>query len=156
MSTTAVKAGEIQRSWYVVDAEGLILGRLATEVANILRGKHKAVYSPHLDTGDHVIIVNADKVVLTGNKAQKKILYTHSGYPGGIKAETYGNKLSRKPAQAVLDTVRGMIPKTRLGRAQIKKLKVYAGPVHPHGAQQPQPLEIAHAVARGQRGEGRS
>ena len=110
MSTTAVKAGEIERSWHVVDAEGLVLGRLATEVANILRGKHKPVYSPHLDTGDHVIIVNADKVVLTGNKAQRKILYTHSGYPGGIKAETYGNKLSRKPTQAVLDTIRGMIP----------------------------------------------
>lgn len=156
MSTTAIKAGEIERSWYVVDAEGLVLGRLATEVANILRGKHKAVYSPHLDTGDHVIVVNADKVVLTGGKAHKKVLHTHSGYPGGIKAETYGSKLSRKPAQAVLDTVRGMIPKTRLGRAQIKKLKVYAGPSHPHAAQQPQPLQIAHAVARGQAAQGQA
>ncbi len=156
MSTTAVKAGEIERSWHVVDAEGLILGRLATEVANILRGKHKAIYTPHLDTGDHVIIVNADKVVLTGGKAEKKLVYTHSGYPGGIKSETYGHKLSRKPEQTIMDTIRGMIPKTRLGRAQIKKLKVYAGPVHPHGAQQPQPLHIAHASARGRSEQGQS
>jgi len=156
VSTTAVKASEIERSWHVVDAAGLVLGRLATEVANILRGKHKAIYSPHLDTGDHVIIVNADKVVLTGGKADKKVLYTHSGHPGGIKAETYGYKLARKPEQAVLDTIRGMIPKTRLGRSQIKKLKVYAGPVHPHEAQKPQPLEIAHAVARGQAEQGQS
>ena len=156
MSTTAIKASEIERSWHVVDAEGLILGRLATEVANILRGKHKAIYTPHLDTGDHVIVVNADKVVLTGGKAEKKIVYRHSGYPGGIKAESYGHKLSRKPEQAVLDSVRGMIPKTRLGRAQIKKLKVYAGPAHPHEAQKPQPLEIAHAMARGQAEQGKN
>ncbi|MDE0065504.1 MAG: 50S ribosomal protein L13 [Acidimicrobiaceae bacterium] len=156
MSTTAVKAGEIERSWHVVDAQGLVLGRLATEVANVLRGKHKATYSPHLDTGDHVIIVNADKVVLTGDKAEKKMVYTHSGYPGGIRSETFAHKLSRKPEQAVLDAIRGMIPKTRLGRAQIKKLKVYAGPAHPHEAQKPQPLEIAHAVARGQDEQGRS
>ena len=156
MSTTAIKASEIERSWHVVDAEGLVLGRLATEVANILRGKHKAIYSPHLDTGDHVIIVNADKIVLTGGKSEKKIVYRHSGYPGGIKAETYGHKLARDPEQAVLDSVRGMIPKTRLGRAQINKLKVYAGPTHPHEAQKPQPLEIAHAVARGQAEQGKN
>ncbi len=148
MSTTSVKASEIERSWHVVDAEGLVLGRLATEVANLLRGKHKAIYTPNLDTGDHVIIVNADKVVLTGGKADKKLVHRHSGYPGGLKTETYAAKMARKPEQAVLDTIRGMIPKTRLGRAQIKKLKVYAGPTHPHSAQKPQPLEIAHAVAR--------
>ena len=148
MSTTSIKAHEIERSWHVIDAEGLVLGRLATEVANLLRGKHKAIYTPHLDTGDHVIIVNADKVVLTGGKAEKKLVHRHSGYPGGLKTETYAAKMARKPEQAVIDTIRGMIPKTRLGRAQIKKLKVYAGPTHPHSAQNPQPLEIAHAVAR--------
>ena len=148
MSTTSVKASEIERSWHVVDAEGLVLGRLSTEVANILRGKHKAIYTPHLDTGDHVIIVNADKVVLTAGKAEKKLVHHHSGYPGGLKTETYAHKMARKPEQALMDTIRGMIPKTRLGRAQIKKLKVYAGPTHPHSAQNPQTLEIAHAVAR--------
>ncbi|MEM7140831.1 MAG: 50S ribosomal protein L13 [Actinomycetota bacterium] len=148
MSTTSVKRSEIERSWHVVDAEGLVLGRLATEVANILRGKHKATYTPHLDTGDHVIIVNADKVVLTAGKAEKKLVHRHSGYPGGLKSETYAEKMARKPEQAVMDTIKGMLPKTRLGRAQIKKLKVYAGPTHPHSAQNPQPLEIAHAVAR--------
>lgn len=146
--TTSPSATEIERAWHLVDAEGLVLGRLATEVANLLRGKHKAIYTPHLDTGDHVIIVNADKVVLTAGKADKKILYRHSGYPGGIKSETYAEKLARRPEQAVLDTIRGMIPKTRLGRAQIKKLKVYAGPTHPHSAQSPTPYEIGHAVAR--------
>ncbi len=148
MSTTSPKASEIERSWHVVDADGLVLGRLATEVATILRGKHKPIFTPHLDTGDHVIVVNAEKVVLTGGKADKKLLHRHSGYPGGIKTETYGAKLARKPEQAVLDTIRGMLPKTRLGRAQIRKLKVYAGPTHPHAAQKPQPLEIAHAKAR--------
>lgn len=148
MSTTSPKASEIERSWHVVDAEGLVLGRLASEVANILRGKHKAIYTPHLDTGDHVIIVNADKVVLTAGKADKKLVHRHSGYPGGVKTQTYAQKLARRPEQAVLDTIRGMLPKTRLGRAQIRKLKVYAGPTHPHAAQNPQPLEIAHAAAR--------
>ncbi len=147
-STTTIKASEITRDWHVVDASGLVLGRLASEVANILRGKHKAIYTPHLDTGDHVIIVNASKVVLTSGKADKKIAYRHSGYPGGIKSETYRNKLNRKPEQTVHDTIAGMIPKTRLGRTQIKKLKVYAGPTHPHQAQQPQPLKLAKATAR--------
>lgn len=148
MSTYTPKAGEIQRSWHVVDAEGLVLGRLATEVANILRGKHKATYTPNLDMGDHVIIVNADKVVLTAGKAERKLVHRHSGYPGGLKSETYAEKMARKPEQAVMDTIRGMIPKTRLGRAQISKLKVYAGPTHPHAAQNPQPLEFAHAAHR--------
>ena len=148
MTTYTPKAGEIVRAWHVVDAEGLVLGRLATEVANILRGKHKATYTPNLDTGDHVIIVNADKIVLTAGKAEKKLVHRHSGYPGGIKSETYAQKMARKPEQAVMDSIRGMIPKTRLGRAQISKLKVYAGPTHPHAAQDPQPLEVEHARYR--------
>jgi large subunit ribosomal protein L13 len=148
VSTTSPKASEIERSWHVVDADGLVLGRLATEVATLLRGKHKPIYTPHLDTGDHVIIVNADKVVLTSGKAEKKLVHRHSGYPGGLKTETYADKLARKPEQALIDTIKGMLPKTRLGRAQLRKLKVYAGPTHPHAAQNPQPYEIAHAVAR--------
>ena len=145
MSTYTPKAGDVERAWHIVDAEGLVLGRLSTEVANILRGKHKPTYTPHMDMGDHVIIVNADKVVLTSGKAEKKLVHRHSGYPGGLRSETYADKMARKPEQAVMDTIRGMIPKTRLGRAQISKLKVYAGPTHPHSAQNPQPLEIAHA-----------
>ena len=148
MSTYTPKAGDVERSWHLVDAEGLVLGRMATEIANILRGKHKATYTPHMDMGDHVVIVNADKVVLTAGKAEKKLVHRHSGYPGGLKSETYAEKMARKPEQAVLDTIRGMLPKTRLGRAQISKLKVYAGPTHPNEAQKPQPLEIAHAQAR--------
>ncbi len=148
MPTYTPKASEIQRSWHVVDAEGMVLGRLSTEVANILRGKHKATYTPNIDMGDHVIIVNAEKVVLTSGKADRKLVHRHSGYPGGLKSETYAAKMARKPEQAVMDTLRGMIPKTRLGRAQISKLKVYAGPTHPHAAQNPQPLEFAHAAHR--------
>ena len=146
MSTYTPKAGDVERAWHVVDAEGLVLGRLSTEVANILRGKHKPTYTPHMDMGDHVIIVNADKVVLTSGKAERKLVHRHSGYPGGLRSETYAEKMARKPEQAVMDTIRGMIPKTRLGRAQISKLKVYAGPTHPHAAQNTQPLEIAHAT----------
>jgi len=146
VSTYTPKASELDRSWHVVDADGLVLGRLATEVANILRGKHKPTFTPHLDTGDHVIIVNAEKVVLTGGKADRKLVHRHSGYPGGLKTETYAEKMARKPEQALMDTIRGMLPKSRLGRAQISKLKVYAGPAHPHAAQNPQPLEIPHAV----------
>ena len=137
MSTYTPKAGDVERAWHVVDAEGLVLGRLSTEVANILRGKHKPTYTPNMDMGDHVIIVNADKVVLTSGKAEKKLVHRHSGYPGGLRSETYAEKMARKPEQAVMDTIRGMIPKTRLGRAQISKLKVYAGPTHPHGAEPP-------------------
>jgi len=148
VSTYSPKISEIERAWHVVDAEGLVLGRMATEVANILRGKHKPTYAAHIDTGDHVIIINADKVVLTAGKADRKMVYHHTGYPGGIRSETYANKLSRKPEQAVYDTIRGMLPKTRLGSAQINKLKVYAGPTHPHSAQEPQPLEIEHARSR--------
>ena len=146
MSTYTPKAGDVERAWHVVDAEGLVLGRLSTEVANILRGKHKPTYTPNMDMGDHVIIVNADKVVLTSGKAERKLVHRHSGYPGGLRSETYAEKMARRPEQAVMDTIRGMIPKTRLGRAQISKLKVYAGPTPPHAAQNPQPLEIAHAT----------
>jgi len=143
--TYTPKASEIQRDWYVVDADGLVLGRLATEVARVLRGKHKPTFAPHLDTGDHVIIVNADKVMLTSDKGDRKVVYRHSGYPGGIKSETFGHLLARKPEEAVRRSIRGMLPKTRLGRQQLTKLKVYAGPTHPHAAQQPQPLDVAHA-----------
>ena len=147
MPTYTPKASEIERTWYVVDAEGLTLGRMATEVARVLRGKHKPTFAPHIDTGDFVIIVNADKVVLTSGKADKKLVYNHSGYPGGISSRTYAQLLDTKPLEAVRRTVRGMIPKNRLGRAQLRKLKVYGGPTHPHAAQKPQPLEIAHARA---------
>ena len=145
MPTYTPKASEIERAWLIVDAEGLVLGRLATEVARILRGKHKPTYAPHMDMGDHVVIINADKVVLTSGKAEKKQVFRHSGFPGGIKSQTYATLLERKPADAVRSSIRGMLPHTRLGRAQLKKLKVYAGPTHPHAAQQPQPLELADA-----------
>jgi len=143
MKTYSPKASEITREWYVVDAEDLILGRLATEVARVLRGKHKPIFAPHIDTGDHVIVVNADKVKLSRNKADTKVLYRHSGYPGGLKSQTYGEALDRRPADAVRRTIKGMLPKGPLGRAQINKLKVYAGPDHPHAAQAPKPLTIA-------------
>ena len=148
MRTYSPRADEIERDWYVVDAEGLTLGRMSTEVARILRGKHKAMYTPHMDTGDHVIIINADKVVLTNNKAEAKQVYRHTGYPGGIRSTTYATLLDEKPAEAVRRTVRGMLPKNRLGRQMLKKLKVYAGPTHPHAAQQPQPLNLDDARAR--------
>ena len=125
-----------------------MLGRMATEVARVLRGKHKPIFSPHMDTGDHVIIVNADKVVLTRDKADKKILYSHSGYPGGIKERSYQQLLATKPAEAVLGSIRGMLPKNRLGRQMLKKLKVYSGPSHPHAAQKPSPLLLKQAVDR--------
>lgn len=148
MRTYTPSASEITRDWYVVDAEGMVLGRLATEVARLLRGKHKPIYTPNLDTGDHVIIINADKVVLTSDKADRKVLYRHSGYPGGLHTQTYGQALARRPAEAVRRTVRGMVPKNRLGRQQLSKLKVYAGPTHPHAAQQPKVLTFEHARAR--------
>jgi len=146
--TYSPKSSEITREWYVVDAEGLVLGRMATEVARILRGKHKPGFTPHLDVGDHVVIINADKVVLTSNKAERKIAWRHSGYPGGIKSRTYADWLEQRPAEAVRRTVRGMLPKNRLGRQMLTKLKVYAGPTHPHGAQAPKPLVLDDARAR--------
>lgn len=148
MRTYSPKASEIQRRWYVVDAEGMVLGRMATEVARVLRGKHKPIFAPHIDTGDHVIIVNADKVVLSAGKADKKFVFRHSGYPGGIRSRTYAQLLQTRPEEAVRRTIRGMLPKNRLGRAQLRKLKVYAGPTHPHQAQAPEPLSLEHARAR--------
>ena len=148
MRTYTPKASEIQREWHVVDADGMVLGRLSTEVARILRGKHKPTYTPHLDTGDHVIVINADKVVLTSDKGSKEMVHRHSGYPGGLRSQSYGTLLANKPEEAVRRSIRGMLPKNRLGRQQIRKLKVYAGPVHPHSAQSPQTLELAHAKAR--------
>jgi large subunit ribosomal protein L13 len=145
--TYSPKASEIERAWHVVDADGMVLGRLSTEVANLLRGKHKPMYTPHLDTGDHVIVINADKVVLTSSKADTKMVYRHSGYPGGLKSTTYAEMLRTKPEEAVRRTIRGMIPKNRLGRQMLTKLKVYAGPTHPHSAQMPQPYAIEHALA---------
>jgi large subunit ribosomal protein L13 len=143
--TYSPKASEIQRAWFVIDADGLVLGRVATEVARRLRGKHKPTFAPHLDTGDHVIVVNADKIVLSADKGDKKLVYRHTGYPGGLKTQTYGQLLHEKPAEAIRRSVRGMLPKTRLGRQQLKKLKVYAGPTHPHAAQQPKALELESA-----------
>jgi large subunit ribosomal protein L13 len=148
MATYSPKASEIERDWHVVDAEGLVLGRMCTEVARVLRGKHKPIYAPHIDTGDHVIIVNADKIVMTSGKAERTMKYRHSGYPGGIKAESYAKLHARKPAEAVRQSVRGMLPKGPLGRQQLTKLKVYAGPDHPHSAQSPTPLVLDGATAR--------
>ena len=145
MRTYSPKASEITRKWHVVDADGLVLGRLSTEVARVLRGKHKPVFAPHIDTGDHVIVINADKVVLTSDKADKKMVYRHSGYPGGLKTQSFADAQAKKPEEAVRRAVRGMLPKNRLGRQMLTKLKVYAGPNHPHSAQQPEPLEIAAA-----------
>lgn len=145
MPTYTPKASEIERDWLIIDADGLVLGRLATEVAARLRGKHKPTFAPHIDTGDHIIIINCEKIVLTAGKAEKKKVFRHSGFPGGIKEQTFADLLEKKPEDAVRNTVRGMLPKNRLGRAQLKKLKVYAGPNHPHAAQQPQVLELDHA-----------
>ena len=148
MRTYSPKASEITRAWRVIDAEGLVLGRLCTEAASILRGKHKPTFAPHMDTGDHVIVVNAAKVVLTSGKAAQKDVYRHSGYPGGLKTTTYADIMAKRPEQAVRDSIRGMLPKGPLGRQMIRKLKVYAGPEHPHGSQDPQPIELASARAR--------
>ena len=145
MRTFSPKASDIQRAWHVVDADGLVLGRMASEVARVLRGKHKPIFAPHVDTGDHVIIVNATKVVLTSDKSEKRLVYRHSGYPGGLKKRTYGDLLAAKPEDAIRRSVRGMLPKGPLGRRMLKKLKVYAGPAHPHAAQQPRPFTIEHA-----------
>jgi large subunit ribosomal protein L13 len=143
--TFSPKPADIRRAWHLVDADGLVLGRLASEVARLLRGKHKAIFAPHIDTGDFVVIVNADRVVLTAGKTETKVSYRHSGFPGGLRRQSYGELLARKPEEVVRDAVKGMLPKGRLGRAMLKKLKVYAGPTHPHAAQRPQPLELAAA-----------
>ncbi len=148
MPTYSPKASEITRAWHVIDAEGLVLGRLCTEAARVLRGKHKPIFAPHIDTGDHVVIINASKVVLTKDKAANKNVYRYSGYPGGLKTETYANLMGRKPEDAVRNSVRGMLPKGPLGRQMIKKLKVYSGPEHPHAAQGPVALDLPAAKAR--------
>ena len=140
--TYSPKPGDISRVWHVVDATDLPLGRLASEVATILRGKHKPTYAPHVDGGDFVIVVNAEKVAVTSNKSQTKIYYRHSGYPGGIKAETFENLRERRPEAIIERAVTGMLPKNKLGRQMARKLKVYAGPDHPHVAQGPQVLEL--------------
>ncbi|MDX1630717.1 MAG: 50S ribosomal protein L13 [Thermoanaerobaculia bacterium] len=141
--TYSPKRGEIERDWYVVDATGLTLGRLSSELAKILRGKHKPTFTPHIDTGDFVIVVNAEKVELTGRKASEKIYYRHSQRPGSLRTETAEELLQRHPERVLERAVKGMLPKTRLGRRQLKKLKVYKGPDHPHQAQQPSSLELA-------------
>ncbi|PFG33987.1 50S ribosomal protein L13 [Sanguibacter antarcticus] len=146
MRTYTPKPGDIQNDWYVIDATDVVLGRLATHVATLLRGKHKATYAPHVDGGDFVIVINAGKVALTGNKREQKLAYTHSGYPGGLRAVAYSELLEKRPERAVEKAVRGMIPKTTLGRNQMGKLKVYAGSEHPHAAQQPKPFEITQVA----------
>ncbi|MGM0384592.1 MAG: 50S ribosomal protein L13 [Actinomycetota bacterium] len=142
MRTYTPKPADITRTWHVIDATDVVLGRLAVQTATLLRGKHKPMFARHVDTGDFVIIVNASKVALTGQKSEKKMAYRHSGYPGGLKAVTYGRLLATRPERAIEKAVAGMIPKNSLGRAQLKKLKVYAGPEHPHAAQKPQVFEI--------------
>ena len=146
MRTYTPKPGDVQRDWYVIDATDVVLGRLATHVATLLRGKHKATFAPHVDGGDLVIVINAGKVALTGNKREQKLAYTHSGYPGGLRAVAYSDLLEKHPERAVEKAVRGMIPKTSLGRAQFGKLKVYAGSEHPHAAQQPKTFEITQVA----------
>lgn len=147
MRTYSPKAREVVREWRVIDANGLVLGRLATTVASLLRGKHRPGFTPHLDTGDYVIVVNADKVVVTAGKASKNFAYRHSGYPGGLRATSWATMLAEDPAELVERAVRGMLPKTRLGRAQMTKLYVYAGPDHPHAAQKPVAYDAASARA---------
>jgi large subunit ribosomal protein L13 len=141
--TFTPKQADIVRNWHVVDADGVVLGRMATEVARVLRGKHKPIFAPHVDTGDHVIVVNAAKVVMTAGKAEKLKAYRHSGYPGGLRSQTYSELLANRPEELVRRAVRGMLPKGRLGRQMLGKLKVYAGPTHPHAAQKPVPLDVA-------------
>lgn len=145
MRTFSPKPSDITRAWHVVDADGMVLGRLSTEVASILRGKHKPTFAPHTDTGDHVIVVNADKVVMTAGKAGSKLAYRHSGYPGGLRSTSYEHLLADRADEVVRNAVRGMLPRNRLGRQMLDKLKVYNGPEHPHAAQSPQPLDLPGA-----------
>jgi large subunit ribosomal protein L13 len=140
--TYSPKPGEVTRAWHVIDAEDVVLGRLATQVATLLRGKHKPTYAPHVDGGDFVVIVNAEKIALTGNKRDQAFAYRHSGYPGGLRKRSFGEMIDNYPAKLLEKTIKGMLPHTRLGRAMGSKLKVYAGPAHPHAAQQPQPFEL--------------
>src|SRR5207253_2810654 len=142
MKTWNAKPGEVDRRWWVVDAEGQTLGRLATRIADTLRGKDKPQYTPHVDTGDFVVVVNAEKVAVTGNKLDDKLYHRHSGYPGGLRSRTLRDQLDRQPAEVIRKAVKGMLPRNRLARQQLNKLKVYAGPEHPHEAQTPKPLEV--------------
>ncbi|HLI14945.1 MAG TPA: 50S ribosomal protein L13 [Acidimicrobiales bacterium] len=143
MRTYSPKPADVVRAWHVVDADGAVLGRLASEVARVLRGKHKAIFAPHLDAGDHVVVVNAAKVVLSAGKAADKRAWRHSGYPGGLRSTTYAELLATRPEEVVRRAVRGMLPKNALGRRLLGRLKVYAGPLHPHAAQAPVPLVLA-------------
>ena len=142
MRTYQANAQDRERVWYVVDAENKTLGRLATQIANVLRGKRKPTYTPHVDVGDFVIVVNAEKVAVTGDKREKKVYWRHSGYPGGIRSRTLGDMLEKRPEEVIRKAVKGMLPRNRLARAQLRKLKVYAGPEHPHQAQKPEQLEF--------------
>ena len=147
MKTHSTKPSEITRDWWIIDAEGAVLGRLASEAAKLLRGKHKPNFAPHLDTGDHVVVINASKVVLTGNKVIDKNMYRHSGYPGGLKSVSYTKLMSTKPEVAVERAVKGMLPGNKLGRAMLKKLKVYSGAEHPHGPQNPKEFDIKEVAS---------
>jgi large subunit ribosomal protein L13 len=147
MKTYSAKPGEIEREWFLVDADGQTLGRLATRIADTLRGKGKPQYTPHVDTGDFVVVVNAEKIAVTGSKLDTKIYYRHSGYPGGIRSRTLREQLERRPTEVLRKAVKGMLPKNKLASAQLTKLKVYAGPDHPHAAQDPKPLEVAEAAS---------
>jgi large subunit ribosomal protein L13 len=142
MKTCFAKKGEIDKKWYIVDASDQVLGRMASRIAACLRGKHKAQFTPNVDTGDYIVVINAERVRLTGKKLDQKIYYHHTGYPGGIKAETAKRRLERRPEKVIMDAVWGMLPKNRLGRAMLKKLKVYRGSEHPHNAQKPEPLDL--------------
>ena len=146
MRTFSPKQGDVQRQWHVIDASDVVLGRLATHTATLLRGKHKPIFAPHVDTGDFVVIVNAGKIVLTGNKASQKIAYRHSGYPGGLKRVRYDELMATRPERAIELAVKGMLPSGTLGRQMLSKLKVYAGPEHPHQAQKPVPYEITQVA----------
>ncbi len=142
MKTFVAKPAEVQRKWYVVDAEGKTLGRLASEIAKILRGKHKPIYTPHVDTGDYVIVVNAEKIHVTGNKRQDKMYRWHTGYMGGLKERNFQEMITRQPEKVMMQAVKGMLPKNSLGRQMLKKLRVFAGPEHTHSAQQPEALDL--------------
>ena len=142
MKTISAKADDVKRDWFLIDADGKTLGRLATEIARRLRGKHKAIYTPHVDTGDYIVVINAEKVRVTGNKAKDKMYYKHSGYLGGMKSINFEDLIARAPERVIETAVKGMLPKNPLGRAMYRKLKVYAGTEHKHAAQQPQPLDI--------------
>ena len=146
MSTYSPKPSEITRAWHVIDASDVVLGRLAVQAATLLRGKHKPTFAPHLDTGDFVVVINAEKIAVSGNKLEGKFIYRHSGFPGGLKKRTVGEMIEKHPERLVEKAIQGMLPKNRLGRAQAKKLKVYAGPEHPHAAQQPTAFEITQVA----------